>query len=452
MTEWGEVLRQAGADEAVGRVWLRGLASNQALPGSVLKRLLECGELTPHRSWLTGRQLDAEATAIVVSSPHEEHRLDVAQNPRADVDALARLAHDVAPRVRSLYACLLGDFGRRVPAGAWEVLAADADPKVRRMLLLSPGMPMAVRVRLAEDEEPGVRAVALTRELWEELPEAARERVLGDPSPQVREKVAALLRVEEEPEALTAAARVTHPDLYVRRGAAGDPRVPLVLALRLADDPDAEVRLALSMREDLTEEQRASIPYELPDGPVPGPLWVQERGADPDTARRIAASAHAGLRRSIARRAHLPDEVVAKLATDEDPWVRRNLCDHCQDAPHELLLELYATVRDRYWSSYRYHRNFARPGLARFVDDPDPRLRNAALDDPEAGPELLLRLADDPAVSTWAVRDPRLPLDELLRRLTLPDSAFAAAANPALPPAWMHRLVDLAPTRGGSGG
>jgi hypothetical protein len=42
------------------------------------------------------------------------------------------------------------------------------------------------------------------------------------------------------------------------------------------------------------------------------------------------------------------------------------------------------------------------------------------------------------------VRDPRLPADELLRRLTVPGSALAAAANPALPVAVMDELLDLA--------
>ncbi|MDQ0306113.1 hypothetical protein J2S46_000669 [Kitasatospora herbaricolor] len=127
--------------------------------------------------------------------------------------------------------------------------------------------------------------------------------------------------------------------------------------------------------------------------------------------------------------------------------MRRTLCDRCQDAPHELLVELCATAQDRNWSALRRHRHFARPGLARFAGDPDPRLRHAALDDPEAGPELPLRLADDPDVVGRAVRDPRLPAGELLRRLTLPDSAVAAAVNPALPQAVMHRLLDLAQGR-----
>ncbi|MFK0046424.1 hypothetical protein ACIQU4_20430 [Streptomyces sp. NPDC090741] len=96
------------------------------------------------------------------------------------------------------------------------------------------------------------------------------------------------------------------------------------------------------------------------------------------------------------------------------------------------------------WSFLSRHPNFARPGLARYADHPNPRLRHAALSDPDGGPDLVLRLAADPAVSTWAVRDPRLPAGELLRRLALPAGALAAAANPALPPAVMHRLLDLA--------
>ncbi|MEV6400267.1 hypothetical protein AB0M39_36720 [Streptomyces sp. NPDC051907] len=443
-----EVLESAGVDEPVVGEWLRGLTCNPSLPGAVLERLLEFEELSAGRPWLTWRPLDSEATAIVVASSRTQYRLDVANNPTADVDVLARLAYDVEPRVRFVYAALLTDFGRRIPAGVLEVLAEDADPKVRRMVVGVPGMPAAVRDRLVADEDPGVRAGALTRELWERLPEQARTRLLDDPSPQVRQKIAQLSRVEEEPQTLTAEARVGHADPNARRGAAGDPEVPLALVLRLAEDPEDAVRLALSMREDLTEEQRASIPYTVPpDGSLRPPRWIQERAADPETARRIAASAHVGLRRALAMQEHLAADVVARLAVDEDRWVRHNLCHHCQDAPHELLVEEYATAQDRNWSALRHHRNFVRPGLARFVDDPNPRLRHAALDDPEAGPELPLRLADDPDVGGWAVRDPRLPAGELLRRLALPGSAFAAAANPALPPTVMHQLVDRAQDR-----
>ncbi|MFD7877095.1 hypothetical protein ACFV5G_23860 [Streptomyces sp. NPDC059766] len=425
------------------REWLRGLTWNPALPVVVLRRLLAFEELPADRWWLIWRKLDVEATAVAVASPRMQHRLDVAENSSADVDVLARLAHDAEPQVRFAYAVLLSEFGRRIPAGVTEVLAGDTDPRVRRMISGCQGLSPAVQDRLVSDEDPAVRAAVLSRELWRRLAEPVRQRLLNDPAPRVREKIAELFRAEEVPEVLTIQARVAHADWSIRRDAAGDPQVPLVMAERLADDPESTVRLALSMREDLTEEQRASIAVEVPDW-VPQPRWIQQHAADPQRALRIAESRHVGLRRALAMQPHLPRDVVARLAADDDPRVRRDLCDHCQDAPHELLVEIYATAQDRGWSALRHHRNFARPGLARFWDDPNHRLRRAALDDPQAGPELPLRLADDPDVGVWAVRDPRLPAAELLRRLTLPDSAFAAAANPALPPTRMQQLVDLA--------
>ncbi|WP_406416872.1 HEAT repeat domain-containing protein [Streptomyces sp. NBC_00873] len=166
-----EVLEQAGAEEVVVREWLRGLTCNPALPGAVLERLLGFEELPAHRLWLTWRQLDEEATAIAVASSRTQHRLDVAEKPPADVDGLARLAYDVEPRVRFVYAALLSQFGRPSPPEALVALAGDTKPKVRRMITRAPGIPAAVQHRLVEDEDPGVRAGVLTRELWERLPE-----------------------------------------------------------------------------------------------------------------------------------------------------------------------------------------------------------------------------------------------------------------------------------------
>ncbi|GGV30241.1 hypothetical protein [Streptomyces spectabilis] len=449
MTEMGGDLDQLGGDERLAQEWLGGLTLQPALPASVLARLLTVEELPAFTPvWLTLCTLDRESTAVLVAAPQSDHRRQAAENPSADVDALVPLARDAEPRVRFVYALVADDFGRRVPDGVADILARDSEAKIRRTAARW-DLPMPVRMRLVQDEDAAVRASALTAELWPLLPAAVREALLADPEPLVRDAVAALFPGEPEPEPRPAPdVRVQDPDPAVRRAAAQDPEVPTALALRLAEDPDDSVRLSLSMREDLTEEQRSAIAYVVPHGYHVPPRWIEERGHEPDVARRAAASGHVLLRRSIARQPQLPADVVDRLAADEDFFVKLTLCESCREAPHALVLEMYAHWHGLKWAFLRNHPNFARPGLARFADHPNPRLRHAALDDPEAGPELLLRLIDDPDVGRWVLRDPRLPREELHRRLGVPGSARDAAANPALPPATMHRLLDLAGVAG----
>ncbi|MFG2949752.1 hypothetical protein [Streptomyces adustus] len=438
-----ESLDRLSGDDRLAQEWLGGLASNPALPSSVLARLLTVEGLPHSSSWLTWCPLDAERTAVLVASPQIDHRLQVVVNPNADVDVLACLARDPAPRVRFVYAAVLGDFGRRIPEGVADILAGDSEAKVRRMATQW-SLSVPVRARLAEDEDAQVRGAALTAELWPRLADTVRESLLADPAPGVQNAIARLFPSADPAPLPAPALRIQDPDPAVRREAAQDPEVPTVLALELAEDPDDAVRLALSMREDLTEHQRAAIAYVVPHGYHTPPRWIVERGHEPDVARRAAASDHVLLRRSIAMQNHLPADVVDRLARDEDFFVKLTLCESCQEAPHDLVLEMYAYWHDLKREFLRCHPNFARPGLARFADHPDPRLRRAALDDPDAGPELVLRLVDDPDVGGWALRDPRLPGWELHQRLGIAGSARSAAANPALPPATMHQLLDLA--------
>ncbi|WLQ62068.1 hypothetical protein P8A19_42110, partial (plasmid) [Streptomyces poriferorum] len=199
----GGALERAAVDGDVVDGWLQGLAGNQVLPVEMLARLLEFDELPMPSFWLKYRTLDAAATELLVASPQVQHRLDVAENATADVDVLARLARDPEPRVRFVYAVMLFEYKRRIPAGVLDILAQDPEPTIRRIV--------------GESEKPPVA-------------------------------------VQEPPPVLTAEQRVTHPDPAVRMKAAADPEVPTVLALRLAEDPENDVRLAVSMREELTEE------------------------------------------------------------------------------------------------------------------------------------------------------------------------------------------------------
>ncbi|MEV7547737.1 hypothetical protein AB0O29_35105, partial [Streptomyces sp. NPDC089915] len=349
----GDALPSA-VGNGLGQKWVEGLMWNTALSGSALARLLSAEDLPGRASpWLRICHLDREKTAVLAASPRIEDRLSLLENGNADVDALAALARDPEPRVRLRYALLADDFGRRVPDGVFDVLANDGEVRVRRAVGRL-DLPLVVRERLAGDEDAGVRAAALTPESWPKLPASVQERLLADPDPKVRDAVAKVRPGGPEPHprpTLPAEARVRDPDPDMRRAAAQDPEVPVELALRLAADPDNAVRLALSMREDLTEEQRSAIAYVVPHGYHVPPRWIAERGHEPQVARRAARSGHVLLRRSIAMLERLPADVVDLLAADEDFFVKLTLCQYGDKAPHDLVVEMYACWHGLTWSA-----------------------------------------------------------------------------------------------------
>lgn len=107
--------------------------------------------------------------------------------------------------------------------------------------------------------------------------------------------------------------------------------------------------------------------------------------------------------------------MVEVLARDEDFAVRLFLAESCDDAPSWLLLDLWTDGRDGTFSfpdRPLKHPNFPRADLLRFADDPHPRLRMLALDDPAAPAALAERFAHDPdpVVRARAHRHPALPL------------------------------------------
>lgn len=210
------------------------------------------------------------------------------------------------------------------------MLAGDGQARVRRAVARFE-LPSAVRGRLAGDGDPGVRAAAVTAPLWSRAADGVREGLLADPAPEVRVALAGLF--ERGPEVRPAPrARIGDPGPAVRGEAAQDLEVPTRLALELARGVDDLVRLSLSMREDLTEQQRAAIACVVPRGCHQVPRWIGERGHEPDVARRGAASGHVLLRRSIALQRRLPADVVDRLAVDEDFFVRLTLCQGCRQA------------------------------------------------------------------------------------------------------------------------
>ncbi|MEU0397358.1 hypothetical protein ABZ208_32220 [Streptomyces sp. NPDC006208] len=126
------------------------------------------------------------------------------------------------------------------------------------------------------------------------------------------------------------------------------------------------------------------------------------------------------------------------------------------------------------------HPNFPRRDLLRYAGDPNPRMRQLALDDPESTAELVerfsrdvheevghraatdprltaasaVRLLDDPhrRVRHAAAMHPRLPARVLVRLLRDPDTAQSAARNPTLPVHTMEHLLQACPPDGGNPG
>ncbi|MGW0117364.1 PE-PGRS family protein [Streptomyces sp. NPDC003327] len=383
------------------------------------------------------RHLAAEPTAVrralfVEDAAHAR----VALPP----EALARLAADPAPAVRAEAARLAG-----LPAGLLRTLAVDPVPAVRAAVCgpAWPHLDPAAREALLADPEERVAAAALTaRHREDPLGEEGLATLGGDGFrglAECRLAPAVALRL------------AAHEDPDVRHRVAGHPDLPPAGVTRLAEDPDDGVREAVALRPDLTEEERAAVvagihldtesrwPYALP--------WVAALHDDPDAMRRLAASPHPYVRGSVARARRLPPDAVALLARDEHRAVRLFLAESCDDAPPELLLEVWGwwTGSLSFPGRPRTHPRFPRDGLLRFAADPDPRLRRLALDDPAATPELVEEFSRDPSeeVRQDAARDPRLRPETVRRLLDDPDRSVRAfaARHPALPRGVLLRLL-----------
>ncbi|GGX75314.1 hypothetical protein [Streptomyces hiroshimensis] len=216
----------------------------------------------------------------------------------------------------------------------------------------------------AADEEVLTRLTGLTsHHFWRDLPAAVidaavdhpswrvRGALVGDPDPRVRAEAALL------------------PGL--RASLASNPHLDPDLVTALADDEDDGVRFQVSVRPDLTEEQRAAVRVDIdPSGIRRELAWVRALHGDPEAMRRCAASSRLLVRSGAARAKRLPPDAVALLARDEDRVVRLFLAEFCDDAPADMLLEVWS-----WWSGSlshpgrpRTHPNFPRRGLLRYAE------------------------------------------------------------------------------------
>ncbi|ORT53875.1 hypothetical protein [Streptomyces sp. CB03238] len=481
---------------ALGSPWLHGLSENPAAPASVLVRLLGMAPAERLPFKLRLRPLPGEVIEAWARHPHPRTRREVAEHIHLTAEQRTRLldgdvrmayvvamhaAHDRSALTDEGFerlathpeAMVRGEIARhqRLPPGPLRLLADDPEPGVRRMVCARAWehLDAAERAALLADEDEDVRAEALLCRHRDELP-MGPATYAALPDDKVRERAA-----EECLLTRGLAERLArHEDTRVRCFLARNPRLDADLVAVLGEDPYDTVRRHASVHPALTERQRAAVRgVEVGPDDHHHPLaWVRARHGDPDEMRRCAASGHVLLRRSAATARNLPADVVERLAGDEDFAVRLLLAEHCAQAPAHMLLEMWETWDGRSARRLPEHPNFPRAGLLRCADDPRPRMREAALLDPDCPPAVVdrlgrdpdeavrrralehprlsvasvVRLTGDPAwwVRNAAVRHPRLPADVLAGLLEEPETAEAAAGSPALPETAMHALMDRA--------
>lgn len=450
---------------------LEALAGNPAAPAGVLLRLLALDDHSI-RSRLSWREtFPDEVAEAMLTHPDRRVRLALAQSWTVDPDLRARLLDGP---VSDAFAVACGPMPYRMvvpplPDWAYERLLTHERDMVRYETLDAAGVPDHVLVPLAGHPDSMFRAAACRR-VWHALPDDVRAALLDDPDPGVR-RAASLWVVHEDEERTAELAQAFAGDWQltevVERGRLGqalaerllaegkwlawlarNPTLPADLATRLAHHEDPAVRLAVSARPELSEEERTAIDWEVgPEDRLDTLRWVWDARADPDVLRRCATSAHPWLRRSAAVCRELPDDCVELLAGDEDFAVRLLLAERNPKAPAELLLDLYLDGTHRAVGMLLGRPRFPAAGLAaRFGEAADPRARALAVRDPEATPELLERLSRDPEARVRAdvARDARLSVGRVVELLADPDVAWAAAGNPVLPVAEMTALLDAA--------
>ncbi|MFE6710943.1 PE-PGRS family protein [Streptomyces sp. NPDC057695] len=487
---WEGLFRGPGPSPEVREEWAHGLARNPAVSDVVRAGLLG---LTHHLLW---RPLPTPVVEAAMAHPDRKVRGLLAEvQPNLTPEQWARLIlGEEDDRQRWILTLLAADRRAQLTGIAYARLAGDPSAKVREEAARLTGLPPHLLGVLAGDADPAVRASVCGGAAWSGLDAAARRSLVDDSHPAVRR--AALLRHHRdhplsrsvhEAEGLDLGAvehcRLTrdfaehlalHADPDRRRALAANPWLDGDLLAVLARDPEEGVRSVVSTRPDLTEEQRAGIAVDFdPRSRCNALGWVTALHEDPDAMRRLAGSAHPLVRRSVARARRLPPAVVASLAQDEDRVVQLFLAESCEDAPAEMLMRVW-----QWWNGSlsapgrpRSHPNFPRQGLLRYADDPNPRLRQLALDDPESTVELVERLSRDPheevryraatdprlssASAVWLLDDPHehvrraaaghpaLPARTLVQLLRSPDTAAAAAGNPGLPEPVAERMIEV---------
>lgn len=448
---------------------LNAIAFNTSAPTDVLLRLLH-QEAAGAWGAFMARPLPDEVVDAIVVHPERRLRSTFAESFAVSGEQRGRLVDDPHFRVRQVLANAPNPFRSGAPSLPLPVqrrLLDDPEPIVRRDAAFYGNFDDRLIAGLCDHEDAFMRGASCGS--WSLLSESDRERLLHDPDDDVRQRAriaacgadafwtgvllesgldASSRRDVIRYGAMTAALAeqvAAGVDASDRQALALNTRAPLDVVRKLADDPEHSVRLAVSVRPEFTEAERAAIDFTVDPSDRLDPVeWVRTC-EDADVLRDCARSSHTWLRRSAAFAEHLPADAVELLSHDDDYAVRLLLCERQPTVDGEVVLETYLKCQVITKSLLLSHRNFPKAGLAeRFADDPDPVKRALAVLDPDVGADVLARLLadDESTVSSAAAGHPALPPDLLLRACDEPATETSALRNPSLPADVMHERLD----------
>ncbi|MEU0911281.1 hypothetical protein [Streptomyces althioticus] len=448
---------------------LNAIAWNASAPADVLLRLLHQEAIEAWHAFSV-RGLPDEMVDVVAAHPDPRVRAILAESFSASGEQRGRLADDPDRRVRLMLALAPKPFRGTIPPLpllAQRRLLDDPDPHVRSAAADCDDFDPRLIAGLAGHAEASLRKASCRH--WSLLSEGDRDRLLHDPDDGVRLRARRMacrddarwtgvllesgLDASPRQDVIQYGAMTTAlaeqiaagDDAWERRVLALNTRAPLDVVRKLADDPEHSVRLAVSVRPEFSEAERAAIDFTVgPSDRLPPVDWVRTC-EDADVLRDCARSSHTWLRRSAAFAEHLPADAVELLSHDDDHAVRLLLCERQPTVDGEVVLQTYLECQVITKSLLLAHPNFPVAGLAdRFADDPDPMKRAVAAQDPGIAVDVLARLLadDDSYVSSAAAVHPALPLDLLLGACDNRDTATSALRNPGLPPEIMHERLD----------